>query len=58
MLCALTAVLVGMHGGYLHKACVYRCPRDVSYFYYRYPRIVRVPYDFRCPPYAKVGEKV
>jgi hypothetical protein len=47
-----------MHGGDMYKACVYRCPRDVSYFYYHYPRVIRIPYDFRCPPVAKVGERV
>ncbi len=56
MLCALTAVLVGMSGGDMHKACVYRCPRELSHFYYHYPYIVRIPYDYRCPPVARVGK--
>ena len=59
MICALTAVLVGVHTyGELYTACVYRCPKEVSFFYYHYPRVIRVPYGYRCPPSVKIGDRV
>ena len=58
MICALTAMLVGVHTyGALYTACVYRCPREASKFYYHYPHVIRVPYNSGCPVWAKVGER-
>ena len=55
MFCKLTAILVGVYtGGELYTACQYRCPRERSFFYYHYPKTIRVPYGAPCPSYARV----
>jgi hypothetical protein len=57
MICALAGIAVGVivEGHVLYNACIYRCP---SGFYYHYPYVIRIPYNFKCPPVAKVGKGV
>ena len=55
-ICALTAILASQSPTIgLHQTGEYRCPREVSQFYYQYPAKVRVPWKHFCPPYIVVG---
>jgi hypothetical protein len=55
MICALAGIAVGVivEGHVLYNACIYRCPTG---FYYHYPYVIKIPYNFRCPPAVKVGK--
>jgi len=55
MICALAGIAVGVivEGHVLYNACIYRCPTG---FYYHYPYVIRIPYNFKCPSIAKVGK--
>jgi len=57
MICALAGIAVGVivEGHILYNACIYRCPTG---FYYHYPYVIRIQYNFKCPPAAKVGKGV
>jgi hypothetical protein len=53
LVCALSAVMATQSGPNLYKVCEYRCPREVSYTYYHYPKVIYVQWDMQCPPYTK-----
>lgn len=55
--CALTSVMAThswQHNNQLTRVCEYRCSREVSSYYYYYPKHVFVPWDSHCPAQAQM----
>lgn len=58
MICALTAIAFGMFPlGIMYKACEYRCPKEKSFYYYHYPKVLRLPPQVPCPPHLEMRYK-